>query len=361
MHYDSVLHGFRLPLYLFIHEVCRNWDLLPEQFTANAHKYLASYILHCREKLRTPSARDFMHFFSPGGDSPFFSLYPNQKYVLFTKVEMRIKGCEDKFSVIEAPTDLPFDLPTKPRKIKLCRTPFSKGSQAEKAFEEMKDTGLIDHECLQNPKFFRQVGFYFLGNHPLISSDSAQVISPESDYHSAFAERIALVSFAKRRKEMSQAPEHGQVGPQGEQEHSQMAANMLQFLQQMAGAYVPPPPPPPPVVVVTIEKLKKNGAKEFRGDQIAEPMVAKHRLERVSRVLGTLRVPAEQRGDLAIAVLQDAAYDWWKRVGANVPEPVPWATFDELFRKEYVPEHFMEEKRDEHPTGLYSYFRNTST
>ncbi|VFQ77693.1 unnamed protein product [Cuscuta campestris] len=155
---------------------------------------------------------------------------------------------------------------------------------------------------------------------------------------------------------MSQAPEHGQVGPQGEQEHvsvhieassftpqhevlepqvpqpnavpqavpylqPQIAANMLQFLQQMAGAYVPPPSPP--VVVVTIEKLKKNGAEEFCGDQIAEPMAAKRWLER------------------------DAAYDWWKCAGANIPEPVPWATFDELFREEYVPEHFMEEKRDE--------------
>ncbi|VFQ95771.1 unnamed protein product [Cuscuta campestris] len=181
---------------------------------------------------------------------------------------------------------------------------------------------------------------------------------------------------------MSQAPEHGQVGPQGEQEHvsvhteassftpqhevpeplvpqlnavpqavpyqhPQMAANMLQFLQQMAGAHVPPPPPPLPMVVVTIEKLKKNGAEEFCGGQIAEPMVAKRWLERVSRVLGTLRVPAEQRGDLAIALLQDAAYDWWKRAGANIPETVPWVTFDELFREEYVPEHFMEEKRDE--------------
>ncbi|VFQ99238.1 unnamed protein product [Cuscuta campestris] len=115
----------------------------------------------------------------------------------------------------------------------------------------------------------------------------------------------------------------------------------------MAGAYVPPPPPPPPMVVVTIEKLKKNGAEEFCGDQIAEPMVTKRWLERVSRVLGTLRVLAEQRGDLAMALLQDAAYDWWKRAGANIPEPVPWATFDELFCEEYVPEHFMEEKRYE--------------
>ncbi|VFQ63934.1 unnamed protein product [Cuscuta campestris] len=115
----------------------------------------------------------------------------------------------------------------------------------------------------------------------------------------------------------------------------------------MAGAYVPPPPPLPPVVVVTIEKLKKNGAEELRGDQITDPMVVKRWLERIGQIIGTLQVPMEQRGDLAIALLQDVAYDWWKCARANVPEPVPWATFDEIFRKEYVPEHFMRKKQDE--------------
>ncbi|VFQ63664.1 unnamed protein product [Cuscuta campestris] len=122
----------------------------------------------------------------------------------------------------------------------------------------------------------------------------------------------------------------------------------MNFLQQMAGAYVPsPPPPPPPVAVVTIEKLWKNGAEEFLGDQIADPMIAKRWFERTIRVLGNVRVPQEQRGDLAVALLQDSAYDWWKRVGAGVPEPVQWATFDRLFHEEYIPEHFVEAKREE--------------
>ncbi|VFQ64298.1 unnamed protein product [Cuscuta campestris] len=100
----------------------------------------------------------------------------------------------------------------------------------------------------------------------------------------------------------------------------QFAANFMNFLQQMAGAYVPPPPPPPPpVAVVPIEKLQKNGVEEFLGDQIADPMIAK----RIS------------------------AYDWWKRVGAGIPEPVQWATFDRLFHEEYIPEHFVEAKREE--------------
>ncbi|VFQ92397.1 unnamed protein product [Cuscuta campestris] len=128
----------------------------------------------------------------------------------------------------------------------------------------------------------------------------------------------------------------------------QFTANFMNFLEQMAGAYVPPPPPPPPpVAVVTIEKLQKNGAEEFPGDQIADPMIAKRWFERTIRVLGNLRVPQEQHGNLAVALLQDSAYDWWKSVGADVPEPVQWATFDRLFHEEYIPEHFVEAKREE--------------
>ncbi|VFQ67090.1 unnamed protein product [Cuscuta campestris] len=43
----------------------------------------------------------------------------------------------------------------------------------------------------------------------------------------------------------------------------------------------------------------------------------------------------------------DAAYDWWKRVGANIPVPVPWDTFEPLFRAEYVPDHYVEAKYEE--------------
>ncbi|VFQ71845.1 unnamed protein product, partial [Cuscuta campestris] len=76
-------------------------------------------------------------------------------------------------------------------------------------------------------------------------------------------------------------------------------------------------------------------------------MIAKRWFERTTRVLGNLRVPLNQRGDLAVALIQDSAYDWWKRVGADVPEPVQWATFEQLFPEEYIPEHFVEAKREE--------------
>ncbi|VFQ83188.1 unnamed protein product [Cuscuta campestris] len=43
----------------------------------------------------------------------------------------------------------------------------------------------------------------------------------------------------------------------------------------------------------------------------------------------------------------DAAYDWWKRIGINIPVPVPWANFDPLFRAEYVPDHYVKAKYEE--------------
>ncbi|VFQ89158.1 unnamed protein product [Cuscuta campestris] len=113
----------------------------------------------------------------------------------------------------------------------------------------------------------------------------------------------------------------------------------------MARAHAPPPPPPVPII--SIEKLKRNGAQEFYGDQIANPLIAKRWQERTVRVLENLKVPLEDWGQHAIFLLQDAAYDWWKRVGTNIPVPIPWATFDPLFREEYVPDHYVETKYEE--------------
>ncbi|VFQ98811.1 unnamed protein product [Cuscuta campestris] len=124
---------------------------------------------------------------------------------------------------------------------------------------------------------------------------------------------------------MSQAPEHGQVGPQGEQEHVSVHTEASSFTPQ----HEVPEPQVPQLNAVPQEV------------PYLQPQMAANMLQFLQQMAW------EQRGDLAIALLQDAAYDWWKRAGANVLEPVPWATFDELFREEYVPEHFMEEKRDE--------------
>ncbi|VFQ77713.1 unnamed protein product [Cuscuta campestris] len=48
-------------------------------------------------------------------------------------------------------------------------------------------------------------------------------------------------------------------------------------------------------------------------------------------------------------LLQSNAYEWWKRTtrNANHPAKVTWAYFDQVFKEEYIPESFVEEKREE--------------
>ncbi|VFQ85724.1 unnamed protein product [Cuscuta campestris] len=84
---------------------------------------------------------------------------------------------------------------------------------------------------------------------------------------------------------------------------------------------------------ITLESLKKNGAEEFLGENIADPLVAFRWIERVQRVFENLKVLAGEWADFAVMLLQSNAYEWWKRTtrNANHPAKVMWAYFDQLF------------------------------
>ncbi|VFQ85917.1 unnamed protein product [Cuscuta campestris] len=100
---------------------------------------------------------------------------------------------------------------------------------------------------------------------------------------------------------------------------------------------------------ITLERLKKNGAEEFLGENIADPLIAFRWIERERRVFKNLKVPASEWADFAVMLLQGNAYEWWKRTtrNANHPAKVTWAYFEQVFREEYIPESFVEEKREE--------------
>ncbi|VFQ85224.1 unnamed protein product [Cuscuta campestris] len=48
-------------------------------------------------------------------------------------------------------------------------------------------------------------------------------------------------------------------------------------------------------------------------------------------------------------LLQSNAYEWWKCTtqNSNHPAKVTWAYFDQVFKEEYIPESFVEEKSEE--------------
>ncbi|VFQ84596.1 unnamed protein product [Cuscuta campestris] len=115
-------------------------------------------------------------------------------------------------------------------------------------------------------------------------------------------------------------------------------------MNQNALAHVRQPEPR-----ITLERLKKNGAEEFLGENISDPLIAFRWLERVRRVFENLKVPDREWANLAVILLQSHAYEWWKRTTRNADHPaqLTWAYFEQVFKEEYIVESFVEEKREE--------------
>ncbi|VFQ84558.1 unnamed protein product [Cuscuta campestris] len=110
MQYHSVENGFRLPLHGLLRDLCLHFGFAPSQLTANAHKYVASFILRCCALDRAPNLEEFLMLFSIGG-FPFYSLYPHNHFPIFEKVELKIDKWSLKYFVIEFPVHSPIDLP----------------------------------------------------------------------------------------------------------------------------------------------------------------------------------------------------------------------------------------------------------
>ncbi|VFQ81978.1 unnamed protein product [Cuscuta campestris] len=87
IHYHSVGNGFRLPLHGLVRDICQTFEFPPGQMTANAHKYVASYILRCCAQDRTPSLDEFLALFSIGELFPFYSVFPHPKFPVFEKAQ----------------------------------------------------------------------------------------------------------------------------------------------------------------------------------------------------------------------------------------------------------------------------------
>ncbi|VFQ65907.1 unnamed protein product [Cuscuta campestris] len=142
-----------------------------------------------------------------------------------------------------------------------------------------------------------------------------------------------------------EAPNSGLVGvPQIDHAMMMQLLQQVLIMNQNALAHVRQPEPR-----ITLERLQKNGAEEFLSENIADPLIAFRWIERVRRVFENLKVPASEWADFAVMLLQGNAYEWWKRTtrDANHPAKVTWAYFEQVFKEEYIPESFVEEKREE--------------
>ncbi|VFQ95886.1 unnamed protein product [Cuscuta campestris] len=130
MQYHSVENGFRLPLRGLLRNLCRHFGFAPGQLTANAHKYVASYILRCCALDRTPTLDEFLILFIIGGSFPFYSLYPHSHAPIFERFHLRTK--------------------------------FATAHSAEEVYNVLGDKGgLIPHHSLQDARLYQKADFYY--------------------------------------------------------------------------------------------------------------------------------------------------------------------------------------------------------
>ncbi|VFQ86922.1 unnamed protein product [Cuscuta campestris] len=177
MQYHSVENGFRWPLHGLLRDLCLHFGFAPGQLTANAHKYVASFILRCCALDKTPQLDEFLLLFSIGG-FPFYSLYPHNHFPIFEKVELKIDKWALKYFVIEFPAHSPIDLPGVVLRRSIPRTKFAAVNLAEGAYNALREKeGLIPHHSLQEAKLYKKAGFYYpLGPDPI---PFEEVPSPE--------------------------------------------------------------------------------------------------------------------------------------------------------------------------------------
>ncbi|VFR02488.1 unnamed protein product [Cuscuta campestris] len=197
MQYHFVENGFRLPLHGLLRDLCLHFGFAPGQLTANAHKYVASFILRCCALDKTPTLDEFLLLFSIGG-FPFYSLYPHNHFPIFEKVELKIDKWALKYFVIEFPAHSPIDLPGVVLRRSISRTKFAQANLAEGTYNALREKeGLISHHSLQEAKLYKKAGFYYsLGPDPI---PFEEVPSPERSKAPSAAESNPAASSSRDR------------------------------------------------------------------------------------------------------------------------------------------------------------------
>ncbi|KAK8510447.1 hypothetical protein V6N12_011811 [Hibiscus sabdariffa] len=97
-----------------------------------------------------------------------------------------------------------------------------------------------------------------------------------------------------------------------------------------------------------IEKLSQHRAYRFVGTVEEKPEEAEHWLEKTTQIVTKqLACSDEHKLECAIALLVDEALDWWETTTLTAPaEKVTWKFFVEDFRKKYISEQYLNDRRN---------------
>lgn len=110
-------------------------------------------------------------------------------------------------------------------------------------------------------------------------------------------------------------------------------------------------PPPPPLLIPQyapvvpqgafmvrkekppVDKIRKQGVKEFQANKDDDPERAEFWLENTIRVFDELSYTLEECVKCAVSLLQDSDYQWWNTLVSVVSrERITWKIFQEEFR-----------------------------
>ncbi|KAG8496931.1 hypothetical protein CXB51_008102 [Gossypium anomalum] len=97
-----------------------------------------------------------------------------------------------------------------------------------------------------------------------------------------------------------------------------------------------------------VDLIRKCGAKEFRAIATDDAERAEFWLDNTIHVFEELSCMPDECLKCAIFLLRDSAYYWWRTLTSIVPkERVTWDFFQAEFRKKYISQRFMDQKRKE--------------
>ncbi|KAA3453430.1 DNA/RNA polymerases superfamily protein [Gossypium australe] len=134
-----------------------------------------------------------------------------------------------------------------------------------------------------------------------------------------------------------------------------------EYIRANPNAQPPPPPPIPQSTPVTpqvvevvrrerppVDKIRKQGAEEFRSSKDDDSERVEFWLENTIRVFDELSCTLEECMKCVVSLLRDSSYQLWNTLVSVVPrERVSWGFFQEEFQKKYINQRFINQKRKE--------------
>ncbi|KAA3483803.1 Gag-Pol polyprotein [Gossypium australe] len=97
-----------------------------------------------------------------------------------------------------------------------------------------------------------------------------------------------------------------------------------------------------------VDKIRKYGAEEFRAKIDDDAERAEFWLENTIRVFDEMSLTPNESIKCTVSLLRDTAYNLWKTlISVVLRERITWDFFQTKFRKKYISQRFIDQKRKE--------------